>query len=391
MKKTTLLKLFGYGLFYASCMLTGPLAASVIGVASARVTQDQRPLLWQNHDTQAQDHQIALFWGKVGDYLGIINSADTNQVWAGVNSVGLAIVGAIAEDLEGDFTGSEGSFIKRALSECANLEQLEALLKQTNQQPGRSTQCNLGVIDAKGQAAIFEVGNYSYIKFDANDVRVAPTGFLVRTNFAITGRGTGMGSRPYHRAQTLFKDACDQKKLGHRFLIQILARDLVGPAINPYPLPFSGSYEDFPAGAIDTQEAINSFQTAWCAVFRGVRSHENPKLSTLWWLPGEPVFGIAVPLWVHAGPVPELLTSIQQKMMRQKRRAYSVAQRPSLLNTNILAGSRFSIWPEHLLEEEKIFGDCEKMLQTWRKGKFTHEGMRQLEYLLAERVFQALR
>lgn len=390
MKKRLLLKLLCCGYLWTWFFATGPLMASVIGIASAKVTRDQRPLLWLNHDDPDQIQQVALFWGKVGDYLGVISQSDTNQVWAGVNSVGFAIVAALALDLEGDLTGSEGNFVKLALSECANLEQFEALLKQSNQQPGRATQCNLGVIDAKGQAAIFEVGNYSYIKFDANDPKVAPAGFLVRSNFSITGRATGTGTRRYHRAQALFKEACEKQNLSHRYLIQILARDLVGPVIDPYPLPFSGQYSDFPLGAIDTQETINSFQTASCAVFRGVRGHENPKLTTLWYVPGEPIFGIAVPLWVHAGPVPEPLTGVQQKIVRQKRRAYSVAQRPSLLNTSVLAGSRFSIWPGQLLEEIKIFTECETMMQAWRKGKFTHEAMQQFEYSLVERVYRVL-
>lgn len=385
------LKLLGYGLICVGFIVTGPLVASVIGVASGKATRDQRPLLWQNHDDQTQSLQATLFWGKVGDFLGIIAQNDTNQVWAGVNTVGFAIAGAIAQDLEGDFSGSEGHFIKLALSECASLEQFEALLKQTNQIPGRSTRCNLGVIDAQGQAAIFEVGNYSYIKFDANDSVIAPAGFLVRSNFGITGKGPGQGARRYHRTRTLFKAAIDKKNLSHRYLIQILARDLVGPAIDPYPLPYGSQYDDFPPGTIDTQESINCYQTVSCAVIRGVLRHENPRLSTLWWLPGEPVFGIVVPLWVHAGPVPELINAISQKILRQKRRAYSITQRPSLLNTNVLAGSRFSIWPRHLLEEKKIFSESETMLQTWRKDTFTHEGMRQFEYQIVDRVYQTLR
>lgn len=46
---------------------------------------------------------------------------------------------------------------------------------------------NFGVIDAKGGCAYYETGNEAYTKFDANDLKVAPRGYLLRTNHAFTG------------------------------------------------------------------------------------------------------------------------------------------------------------------------------------------------------------
>lgn len=377
-------------------LVNEPVESCTIGVAIGKACRDFRPLLWKNRDSDYQENEVAFFIGKVGDFIGIINKNDTTQVWAGINSVGFAIINAEALDLEGDSVDTEGYFMKRALSECASVPAFEALLQQTNKAPGRGTKANFGVIDALGNAAIFEVGNTTYQKFDAADPQVAPSGFIIRTNFSFTGTGEGYGTERYHRARSLFEAATEQNNLSYRFILRKSARDLVTPSINPYPLPLKYQYNNLPEGFIDTNNSINRFRTVCCTVFHGVVRNENPRLSTMWCILGEPIFGIAIPLWVHAGRPPLILSSdngaqLNQRILKQKNRGYPLNEQPRLLATDVLVGQRFSIWPKYLREEETIFNETEKILQKWRRGKFSHEEMRNVEFEMANRAFRKIR
>ena len=83
-----------------------------------------------------------------------------------------------------------------------------------------------GVIDAAGGAALFEVGNHTFRKYDATDPVDAPNGFIVRTNFAFTGDGSGTGQVRYDRGVELLNGAALAGGLTHDFLLRRAARDL---------------------------------------------------------------------------------------------------------------------------------------------------------------------
>lgn len=139
------------------------------------------------------------------DVIGVVLPGSYNSIWMGVNSAGFAIENSYSGDLEGT-SGENGTFMKLALETCATVSEFEQLLIDTNI-PGRLTLANYGVIDATGAAAIFETGNHSYTKYDANDPEVAPQGFVVRTNFALTGDGSGGEYERYDRATELITEA----------------------------------------------------------------------------------------------------------------------------------------------------------------------------------------
>jgi len=62
-------------------------------------------------------------------------------------------------------------------------------------------------------------------------------------------------------------------------------------------------------------------------VFHGVLPDENPLLTTMWVILGEPICGIALPLWVAAGDVPptldgELMSVLNDLIQKIKMKAY---------------------------------------------------------------------
>lgn len=125
-------------------------------------------------------------------YIGLVNSEDTlgAEVWMGSNSAGFSIMNSASYNLNGGekYAGNdeeEGIFMKRALQTCATVADFERLLDETSGQRGVSA--NFGAIDAAGGAAYYEAGYTQHTKFDAYDPRVAPMGYIIRTNFSFSG------------------------------------------------------------------------------------------------------------------------------------------------------------------------------------------------------------
>jgi hypothetical protein len=275
-----------------------------IAVISGRATVDGRPLLWKNRDVTNQDNFLRYGQGGRYAFLGLVEPGPFDKVWAGLNSAGLAIVNAVSTDLDGSSESENGVFIKRVLEECATVRDVELLLTATNGQ--RKTMANFGVIDALGEGAIFEAGNARFAKFDAAE---APYGFLVRTNYALTGTkpGEGEGFIRFDRATAILTPAAEARGIDVRFLFDRAARDLVNESVDPYPLPFKGTQSGHPPGYLRTDYSINRYKTASASVVHGVRAGDDPSGATLWCILGEPVCGIALPLWVKGEEVPFVL------------------------------------------------------------------------------------
>ena len=344
-----------------------------VAVVSGKATVDGRPLLWKNRDTSHLKNEIAYYEDGKFPYIGVINAGDPSQVWMGVNSAGFSIMNAESQDLEGDTLDAEGYFMKQALMECATVTEFEQLLIKTNK-TGRETKANFGVIDSTGAAMIFETGNHTYTKFDANDPKTAPNGLIVRANFAITGSGKGYGHVRYNRAKELFEKLIDEKKLSHKTLLRKISRDLSNGITNPYPLPFEGQEENHPNGFIKTYDSINRYRTASCAVFHGVLTEEAASLTTMWVILGEPICGVAIPLWVQAGKVPPALdgqeTSILNNLIKKiELKAYSDSSLSKYINTSVLKNKNGAGILNHLYSlEDNIFKLTENKLKKWRRS-----------------------
>jgi hypothetical protein len=369
-----------------------------IAVVSGRVTADKRPLLWKNRDTDTRNNEVRHLEGGPLECVAVVNTDDPERVWMGMNEAGFCIENSLAKDLPGGSAKGRGNgrFMKLALQTCRTIADFEKLLEQTNVS-GRRTLANFGVIDAAGGACLFEAGHKSYVKFDANDPQDAPHGYIVRSNFAMTASGKKArelggftkiySGRRYVRADALLRQELEKHgRLDFRFFLRQLSRDL---AVQPQALNESsaalthflsdgsdeaagppagnGDVEDILAGIIDTRATINRYNTVSAAVFVGVKEGEQPDLTTMWAMLGEPVFSVAVPCWVGAGvTAPALLNagsigSMCTAVFRVRQENYDDESR-TLKTTGLTR-----IWDCTFTAENNIVERTSERLDHWRE------------------------
>jgi hypothetical protein len=295
----------------------------------------------------------------------------------GVNEKGLCVENSVVKDMpRGGKPGlGNGPFMRHALETCGTVREFEDLLKRTNE-TGRSTQANFGVIDAAGGAVIFEAGHASFAKFDAADPETAPLGYVVRSNFTMTGTGDAKlqdggdladvysGER-YLRADALFRTAARDGRLDHRYVLRQCSRDLADAQGRPLPGSVNGCPGPLPP-AVDTAATLSRRTTVSVGVFHGVRPGEDPRLTTMWVMLGEPAFAVAVPCWVRAGSVSPVLqgdrlSPLCSAAVAARRAYYDAAGKE--LRTAGLADRWARVWAV----EDAIIREAGRQLALWHK------------------------
>lgn len=356
-------------------------SGGVIGLVSPDQTIDGRPLLWQNFDSDEPGVQIVFFKGQPFHYLGLVNGQDTSRVYAGLNTAGFGIVTSTRAISANDSSViALASLIKQGLAAVSRAEDFDRLWRQAALPD--SLIASVACIDALGGAVLYESNAGPR---QARDPVDCPDGFFVRAGFNF---GAPIDADPgfwrYHRAKELLRRIIRSKTMSAKTLIQKAARDVQTLAVDPYPLPFTGSIDNFAPGLIISENSINQYNTAACIVIHGVRAKESPDFSTLWALPGEPECGVAVPMWPATGESPFECRGKNAPLNRiiraNKKAVYHKRGLPALLDTNILANEDRGLSPLLISAENKIFKDTEKALAAWR---------RQPDYLKSMVEFQA--
>jgi len=288
--------------------------ACTTAVISGKYTRDGRPMLWKNRDTRALNNVLRYFDDGKYNYVGLVNSWDLKgkSVWIGVNSEGFAIMNSASYNLNLDnddkLTGWEGRIIKQALATCQTLEDFEALLDSLPRPTG--LEANFGVIDAQGGAAYYEINNYKYTKFDANDPKVAPFGYIIRANYSFTGPYgfESSGYIRYNEANELFYNAVSTYEgITAQYIQQNVAKDLYHFLTKERPMQ---TYYNLPPGTtkyVNFRDYIARSITASSVVVEGVKKGENPALATMWSNVGFPLSSIMVPVWANKIPLPEVV------------------------------------------------------------------------------------
>lgn len=316
-------KLCGFLATFAiiAILVAAPAPACTTAVISGKATVDGRPILWKNRDTTASAHNevIALRDGRY-QALAVVNAGERKSIWMGMNEAGLCIQNAVSRNLATKDKQSgpgNGQFMRLALETCATVAEFEELLERTNRS-GRTTLANIGVIDAQGGAAMFEVGPQRFVKFDANDPAVAPRGYIVRANFSTSAsdlpthptaeqlQGVYSAER-YLRAHELLQSQ-EQGQIQVEFVLRNLTRDLADQQGRPHAGTVNGSQHPLPP-TIATDNTISRTRTRSAVVFHGVRPGESAALSTMWTILGDPKFSIAVPAWAQCDKIAEPLAS----------------------------------------------------------------------------------
>ncbi len=391
-----------FSLFLASQIAVLPCTVAVV---SGKATPDGRPLLWKNRDTTARPNKMAFLQGSKYSFIGIIHPLDKEpkNVWAGINSEGFAIMNSASTDLaEGAGMvgmGENGIFMKQALGECADVADFERLLNETNGK--RKVGANFGVIDAKGNACFFETRNSSYVKFDANDPRVAPQGYIIRTNYAFTSpiKYGGGGYIRFERISQLFQTASAEGRLNVPFILQEAARDLVNEKLHSYPLFAPGVFDPATPFYINTSDTINRNSTVSVTLFHGAPSPDKAYLSTMWVLLGQAVCTAAFPLWAHAEGIPEVTGGESTAPLNDLAIALANYLYPDerghmqqYLNvTRLLMYGGDGVLNRIIPIENKVLEKTEDMLVKWDKQKPKKEEMLVFQKEIADWAYRSLR
>ena len=266
-------------------------------VISGMATVDGAPILWKNRDTDHLFNKVIYVDEKPYSYIAIVNNKELSGriVWSGLNEKGFAIMNSAAYNLpvkQGEMKDLEGIIMADALRKCASVDDFEGFIKE-NLGESFGSQANFGVIDAFGNAALFEVHNHGYKRFDALSF---PEHYIVNTNFSRSGKeNKGYGYVRFMQVEKMFKA---RKKLSHSYLLVSVIRNIDNPLIPVLPIEKWHYLTNKKPYFVYTYDSINRSYTANAFVVHGVKPGTDKKYATMWVALGEPITTIAVPLWV---------------------------------------------------------------------------------------------
>lgn len=397
---TRIFTILFFFLFLGSPLPTFPCTVAAV---SGKATPDGRALLWKNRDTTAAANKMVYVKGDKYGFIALIN-ADDNSVehaWAGINTAGFAIMNAASGDLaEGpEGMNDNGRFMREALGKCSNVSDFEKLLLETNGK--RRVGANFGVIDAEGNACVFETGSSSFVKFDAADPRVSPQGYIVRTNYAYTSplKDGGGGYIRYERATRLFQTAYAEGRLDFRFILQEAARDLVNEKLHSYPLSNPQAFDSSSPLYINTNDTINRNSTVSVALFHGAPSPEKAYLATMWILLGQPICSVAIPLWVPAESVPEICSGSATSVLNDFSRtlvSFLYPDQRGHMSQYLNVSRLLNYGGEGVLKmlfkiENHVFLKTAEKLETWEKQRPSPQELRDFQEKIATWAYDSLR
>ena len=316
-----------------------PVLACTTAVFSGGASADGAPMLWKNRDTDFLSNKILFVEAAPFSYLALVNREDTcgRWVWGGLNEAGFGIMNSVGYNLPkhaGELKDLEGMIMADALRTCRTVDDFERFL-QRGLGPSLGSLANFGVIDGGGRAALFELHNRGFQKYDAAE---ASEKYLVNTNFSRSGTpGEGAGYLRFERASALLKGA-GPSRFTPAFLLGTMAKDL-GHVLLRHPAP--ATLASLPAGEprwIETSDTIDRSFTSAALVVQG-RSPGSARPATLWVILGEPVCSVALPFWAEARSTPaevregaDAALYLESKRLRQLARPYPESDRIEYLD-----------------------------------------------------------
>ncbi len=304
----------------AAALLLGGSEASACtsAIIAAEATTDGRPLLWKNRDTSATDNKVEYIAPGDGRfaYTALFNASDKEckEAWIGMNEVGFAIMNTASYNLKDDRVPNskmdkEGLLMSIALQTCTTVDDFELLLQKLPRPLG--VEANFGVIDAEGSGAFFETNNHSFVRYDLKD---APSGVLVRTNYSHSGRkGEGYGFTREENACTLLEPYARTHSITPELLTETLSRSFYNSTLQ----------RDFASerGPVVDNDFIPRFKTTATIVVEGCHPIENvgelkrgalADQYIMWTALGYPPCAEIVPVWCKPGGVEEGLRGLEE-------------------------------------------------------------------------------
>ena len=365
-------------------------------IISRLASESGAPMLWKNRDTDVRSNKVVLVDEKPYRYLALVNHNDSSGriCYAGLNETGFGIINTAAYNLPemtGELKDLEGFLIADALRKCRTIDDFETLVR-TNLGQNLGVESNFGVIDAAGNAMLFEIHNHGFKKFDPANV---PEKYLINTNFSRSGRiDKGAGYMRFARATELFA-ALGGKLIRPEDILHRFSRD-TGNVLVDQPTPENFNlYPASPDTWISTRDSINKFYTSACIVLVGKNPDHPKRPAMLWIIPGEPLTAIAIPLWVEAGKVPDILwkgekAAIWEESAKLKAiiRPYRKGNMQDYMRINRMDNKDHTGYlPGLLAIENRIFKDTADFLE----HPHTPSELAQFQEKMAEIVMDALR
>ncbi len=392
-------------LLIALCYISAGFACTS-AVVSGRATPDGRPLLWKNRDTDYLQNSVKYFKGERYSFIGIVNSIKKHptEVWMGTNSAGFSIMNTQSYNIEKDINDDDrgpgnGRILCRALAVCATVADFQHFLDTIAKPSG--IEANIGVIDAKGGAVMFEIGYHSYKMYDANDPQVAPNGYVARTNFSFMGdKDKGSGYVRYRNEEALLQVQAAQHAITPAWIFGSLSRSFINPQLG-IDLRKGGFNEPEASGWFTDQDFIPRHSTASVVVVEGVKPGENAELTTMWTVLGYPPVSVAYPVWVKDADMllPRLISSepgekntpLGEKVDALKARVFSYHQgtgTEKYLHWEVLFNKKGDGIIQQLAPvEEEIFCHTQPILEAWRKkGKVDSQQLKSLYQSLSDYI-----
>jgi len=379
-----------------------------IMVISGQATTDGRPILWKNRDVTRADQKYLYIPsrededGSTYGFIGNFYADDPYRCYMGVNEVGFAVINANCYNLTDNRKDGldDGDIMRLALERCETLNEWEELLNITSLF-GRKDPWMFGVMDASGEAKLYECSNISFTVFDANDSEDAPDGLIVRSVFGFSGWNTRNGLQRYKRARLLVDDRLTEGLFDPSYILRVMSRDFSlacqhDSPYDPYPLPFYGHQGNLPVGIVNTSETINRYKTRSCSVIRGVLPDEDPRLATTYAILGQPVLSVAVPLWVASEDVPYFLRGGEQApwyslIEERMEDLYPLPGDAGVLymnSLNLVDSTKAGVFTWSLAKERWAIEQAEEYLDDWRQGGFSVLDVRHAQNQLSQSIWQ---
>ena len=293
-----------FALLILAAMVTGALACTS-AIVSGRLTANGRPLLWKNRDTNDMNNRVERIAAHDDcmEFVALFDARDTRDTaaWLGFNTAGFAIMNTASYNINRDNVkekdmDKEGVVMRRALEKCLTVDDFRFYLDTVAKPLG--VEANFGVIDALGNGAYFETGNYTYKIFDLKD---AEDGIIVRTNYSHSGRpGEGHGYIREKSALQLLAPHIAARDITPAVFTEELSRTFYNSLLGK---DYTKSGDKW----IVDQDFIPRRISTASIVIEGVLPGENPSLTTMWTALGYPPCATVIPVWTGDGGVPEVL------------------------------------------------------------------------------------
>jgi len=367
-------------------------------IIHAEAAREGVPMLWKNRDTDFLSNKVIYVNEMPYSYIGLVNDKETSGRWAyaGLNSEGFAIMNSVAYNLpkkDGEMKDLEGQIMADALRTCRTIDDFEAYI-QKNLGEVLGSWANYGVIDALGNAVIFEIHNHGYKKYDAVDT---PGKYMINSNFSRSGEeGKGAGYLRFDRASFLFKQLpAGRGGISHQDIFQEIARDFGHMLLDQ---PTLGDLKNLSAKKpvwVLSSDTINRTSTSSVVIICGKKPGDKDSIATGWVLLGEPVTSIAVPVWVEAKETPLPLhegetAPICKEALRIKKiiRPYPQLDKKNYMQVTLLDNKENTgFLPLILKTEKEIFQETARFL----KSKHTAGEYAAFQDKMAQKALEVLK